>query len=146
MNYNGDDKIKAKEFSLDARIFLRSLNDALVCTKQISGIKTSRNLYYNVVSQLETSLKNKDIFLGKYCDHDVCNTIIIASSNFKSYQLYFTMKFSVNLFLNFYDGLNKARDYFELEKELDRIHTNLKNDLSSYVSHTKIKHLLVTKE
>jgi hypothetical protein len=135
---------KAKQFTLDSRIFIRSLSDALSCTKQIAEIRCSRGLYYNYISILENSLQKDDILLAKYCDHELCHPNIIASKNIKSYEIYFMMKFSVNLFINYYSRLKKTKDYFDLTKEFDLIHTNLNEDLKDLVSSTKRKNLIIT--
>jgi hypothetical protein len=147
MNYiKIDDKAKAAIFTHDARVFVRSLSDAIICTQQIAAINCNKEMYLKKISTLDQSQKSGTLLLAKYCDHDICNVNLIASKSFNSYYTYFMMKFSVNLFLNFFQRLNTTRDYFALNKELDFILDNLREDLKRYIIFTKRKHLIFTKE
>jgi hypothetical protein len=141
-----DDNLKAKIFTFDAKVFLRSLNDAVVCTKQIANINCSKELYLDKISILDKTMKKRTLLLAKYCDHDICNVNIIASSSMNSYYNYFLLKFSVNLYLNFMEGLNQADDFYKLSKELDLIHQTLNNDLKFFVGHTKRKYFIITRD
>ena len=141
-----DDHIKAKIFTFNARVFVRSLSDAIVCTKQIATINCSKELYLDKISILDKTLRKGSLLLAKYCDHEICNSNVIASSSLNSYYNYFMLKFSVNLYLNFYERLNEADDYYKLNKELDSIHDTLKNDLTFYLGNTKRKYFIMTKD
>ena len=139
-----DDKIKAQVFTFNAKVFVRSLSDAVTCTKQIAAINCSKELYLDKISILDKTMKKGSLLLAKFCEHDICNSNIIASSSLNSYYNYFMMKFSVNLYLNFMERLNQADDYYKLNKEMDSIHEDLKNDLTYYISNAKKKYFIIT--
>jgi hypothetical protein len=141
-----DDKVKAKIFTHDARVFLRSLSDAITCSRQVSAMEANKDLYLTKISILDKTLKNKTLLLSKHCDHDICNVNLIASTSFNSYYNYFLMKFSVNLFLNFYDKIKEKNDFFSLSEEMDLIHNKLKIDLKNYIVQSKRKHFILTKD
>lgn len=141
-----DDAMKAKIFTFDSKVFVRSLSDAIICTNQVVKINTNKELYLNKISILDKTLKNKYLLLAKYCNHDICNANIIASKSLTSYYNYFMMKYSVNMYLNFYDSLKEISDYETLSNQLDNINEILKNDLQLYVSHLKRKYFIFTKE
>jgi len=141
-----DNNLKAQIFTFDAKVFLRSLNDAVVCTKQIASINCSKDLYLEKISILNMAMKSRSLLLAKFCDHDICNANIIASSSINAYYNYFMLKFSVNLYLNFMENLNKADDYFKLSRELDLINETLRSDLKYIVGHAKRKHFIMTKD
>ena len=145
-NQKIDDKTKAAIFTHDARVFLRSISDALVCTKQIASINCNKEMYLERIAILDQTLKHKTLLLAKYCEHDICNVNIIASSSFNSYYTYFLLKFSVNLFLNYYERLKNIKDFYALGKEFDLIYYTLNMDLKNYVDQTKRKHFILTKD
>lgn len=140
-----NDKQKALQFTLDSRVFIRSLSDAYVCTRQIAQINVDKAQYFFNITVLLDSLNNKDLLLAKFCNHDVCNVNLIACSNMFSYEKYFSMKFSVNLFLKYYNGIKTKNDYYELSKELDNVYSNLREDLNNYVGFVKRRNEIVTK-
>jgi hypothetical protein len=140
-----NEKLKAIQFTIDSRVFVRSLSDAYVCTRQIAQMNVDKALYFFNLSVLLDSLKNKDLFLAKFCEHDLCNVNIIACSNIYSFEKYFYMKFAVNLFLRYYNGIKTKEDYYEMSKELDRVYINLREDLNNYVGFIKRRNELVTK-
>jgi hypothetical protein len=139
-DFKNNERIKSKQFTLDSKIFTRSLSDAIICTKQIAEMDCNKEIYYNSLSYLAYSKLNNLILLGKYCKHDICNVNIIAAKDLTAYENYFMMKFSVNLFLNYYDRLKNKKDYFSLGNELDKIYIDLHTDLSSYLKYIKNNH------
>jgi hypothetical protein len=140
-----NDKQKSIQYTLDSRVFIRSLSDAYVCTKQIAQIKIDKAQYFFNITLLLDSLKYKDLLLAKYCEHDVCNVNVIACNNIYSYEKYFSMKFAINLFLKYYNGIKTKQDFYELSKELDRVYIELQEDLNNYVSYIKRHNEIVTK-
>jgi hypothetical protein len=140
-----NDKQKALQFTLDSRIFIRSLSDAYTCTRQIAQIKIDKAQYFFNITLLLESLRNKDLLLAKYCDHDICNVNVIACSNIYSYEKYFTMRFAINLYLKYYNGIKTKNDFYELSKELDRVYADLRSDLNNYVGYIKRRNEIVTK-
>jgi hypothetical protein len=141
-----DDKTKSKIFTFDSKVFIRSLSDAVTCTRQVAQINCSKELYLNKVSILDTTLRNGSLLLAKFCDHDICNANIIASTNINSYYNYFMMKFSINLYLNFYEKLKEATQYDSLSNELDKIHEGLRNDLLFLTNQIKRRNFILTKD
>jgi hypothetical protein len=125
---------------------VRSLSDVLVSVRQISEISCNKEMYLQKASVLDKTLKGKTLLVAKYCHHDICNPNIIASTSFNSYYTYFMMKFSVNLYLNFHERLKTIDNYFEMSKELDNINSKLRDDLQRYVTYTKRKNFILTKD
>jgi hypothetical protein len=140
-----DEKRKAIQFTLDSKIFIRSLSDAYVCTKQIAQLNVDKAKYFFNVTVLHESLIKKELLLAKYCQHDICNVNVIASKNQLSYEIYFMVKFSINLFLKYYNDIKDKKDYYELSKELVKIQDDLKLDLSNYIGYIKRRNEIVTK-
>jgi hypothetical protein len=140
-----EEKRKAIQFTLDSKIFIRSLSDAYVCTRQIAQLNVDKAKYFFNVTVLHESLFKKELLLAKYCTHDICNVNVIASKNKLSYEIFFMVKFSINLFLKYYNGIKDKKDYYELSKELVKIQHDLKQDLNNYVGYIKRRNEIVTK-
>jgi hypothetical protein len=140
-----NDKKKAIQFTLDSRIFIRSLSDAFTCTRQIAQINVDKAQYFFNISIMLDSFYKRDLLISKFCNHDVCNTNVIACSNMISYEKYFMIKFSINLFLKYYNRIKIHNDYHDLACELIKIQENLKDDLNNYIGYIKRRNELITK-
>ncbi len=141
MNTNGaDQKQAAERFTSDARVFIRSLTDAVVCAKQLSAFSIDEFLYDEYTNELAHLPKSKQLLLAKYCKHELCNVNVIAATNVNSYYTYFMTKFAINLFLTNINQMQKSKTFPELLKEMDAINNSLNIQLRNYINYTKDKH------
>ena len=100
---------KAEIFTKDSKIFIRSISDSVVASKQINRINTLRKLdnIYNCL--LNLGIKNNDFLLYKYCDHSLCESNLIACKDKISYEIYLMSKFCLSLYMKNHKRLKNIK-------------------------------------
>ena len=128
---------KAEIFTKDSKIFIRSISDSVVATKQINRINTLRNLdnIYNCI--LNHGIKNNDFLLYKSCNHRLCENNLIACKNKTSYEVYLMTKFCLNVYMKNHKKLKEINNFYEYNNFLDEMLIVLKKDLKDYSGYIK---------
>lgn len=131
---------KAEIFTKNSRIFIRSISDAIVATKQISTIQNLRNYDKLYTFILNNGIKNNDFLLVKYCNHDLCDPSLIACRRRISYEIYLMTKFALNIYIKNHSKLKAMNTYYEYDQFLTGLLKYMKRDLNDYSKYIKNKY------
>jgi len=131
---------KAEIFTKDSKIFIRSISDAVVATKQIANIENLRNYdkFYTII--LNNGIINNDYLLVKYCEHDLCDPSLIACRKRISYEIYLMTKFALNIYIKNHAKLKSMHTYYEYDQFLTDLLKYMKRDLNDYSKYIKNKY------
>lgn len=128
---------KAEIFTKDSKIFVRSLSDAVVATKQISILDNLRNYDRLYTYILNNGVQNNEFLLVKYCNHDLCDPSLIACRSRISYEIYLMTKFALNIYIKNHSILKSMNTYHEYDEFLTDLLKYMKRDLSDYSKYIK---------
>jgi len=131
---------KAEIFTKNSKIFIRSISDAVIATKQISNIQNLRNYDKLYTYILNNGINNNDFLLVKYCSHDLCDPSLIACRNRISYEIYLMTKFALNIYIKNHSKLKSLNDYTEYDQFLNDMLKYMKRDLNDYSKYIKNKY------
>jgi hypothetical protein len=131
---------KSEIFTKNSKIFIRSISDAVVATKQISNIQNLRNYDKLYTYILHNGIKNQEFLLAKYCDHDLCDPSLIACRRRISYEIYLMTKFALNIYIKNHSKLKSMNTYHDYDLFLSDLLKYMKMDLNDYSIYIKKKY------
>jgi len=107
----------------DAKIFIRSFNDALDCTRDIAYREAGRNHYKEYVRVLISAMRSDKLMLDK-------NGEIVASQDKSAANIYRLMKFSEEVSKRYSLSSEVVTSKQDLEGRLDRAITGLETEIA----------------